>query len=87
MAINLMACTCIGLIQLSAEELVENLTLQELLEEEQRVKKEYTACYLSLQHPQAEEKVVSYFNSDAAVICRYELDIHVPPPNFFPTRS
>lgn len=82
MAIHLVACTSYGMVQLNAEELVENVVLQELLEKEMNKKSEYTFTFFALQHPLVEEKSTFCFTENPEGFSTYELEIHVPPPNF-----
>lgn len=87
MAFNLIACTSYGLVQLNAEELVDNITLQELLEEEMSKKNEYMRPVFALKHPLTEERITFYFNENSVGFSSYVLEIHVPPPNFSPVFS
>lgn len=82
MAFNLIACTSYGLVQLNAEELVENITLQELLEEEMNKKNEYMRPVFSLNQPLTEELVTFYFAQNSNGFSSFVQEIHVPPPNF-----
>ncbi len=87
MAINLVACTYYGLIQLSAEELVENAPLQEILEKETSKKSEYMLSSFSLEHPVLVIRGTFYFDKKSHGFSSYVQKIHVPPPNFFPPIS
>lgn len=81
MAINLVACTCCGFIQLNAEELVENNPLQELLEKEVKMNNDYILPTFSLQRPFLKIVGTFYFNKNSKGFSNYVQEIHVPPPN------
>lgn len=82
MAINLVACTYYGQIQLSAEELVENNLLQEILEKEVKMFHEYTLSAFSLEHPFLKIDRTFYLTQNSNGFSSYVQEIHVPPPNF-----
>ncbi|OOG73071.1 hypothetical protein [Algoriphagus sp. A40] len=82
MAINLIACTYYGQIQLTAEELVETNPLQELLEKEVKMFNEYMLPAFSLEHPFLKIDSTFYFTQNSNGFSSYVQEIHVPPPNF-----
>ncbi|HSF53162.1 MAG TPA: hypothetical protein VLA71_05395 [Algoriphagus sp.] len=82
MAINLIACTYYGQIQLSAEELVETNPLQELLEKEVKMFHDYMLPAFSLKPPFLKIDSTFYFTKNSNGFSSYVQEIHVPPPNF-----
>ncbi|GAA0879846.1 hypothetical protein GCM10009119_28150 [Algoriphagus jejuensis] len=87
MAIHLVACTSYSLILLNAEEQVENVGMQQLLEEEVLKKSDFIRSAFLLQNPFREKFFTSYFNENSGGFSSYVQEIHVPPPNFFPVIS
>lgn len=87
MAIHLIACTSYSLIMLNAEEQVENINVQQLLEEEVLKKSDFIRPPFSLQNPFHEQILIFYFNENSGGFSSYMQEIHVPPPNFFPEIS
>jgi hypothetical protein len=87
MAIHLVACTSYSLIVLNAEEQVENINIQQLLEEEVLKKSDFVRSAFVLENPFKQEVSIFYFNENSAGFSSYVHEIHVPPPNFFPAFS
>lgn len=87
MAIHLVACTSYSLILLNAEEQVENINVQQLLEEEVLKKSDFVRSFFSLQNPFKERLSNFYVNENSGGFSSYVQEIHVPPPNFFPAIS
>lgn len=87
MAIHLIACTSYSLIVVNAEEQVENIGMQQLLEEELIKKSDFIRSSFTLQNPFQEEFLKFYFSENSGGFSSYVQEIHVPPPNFFPVIS
>jgi hypothetical protein len=87
MAIHLIACSSYGVILLNAEEQVENINVQQLLEEEVLKKSDFVRTGYSLQNPITEQLLTFYINENSGGFSSYVQEIHVPPPNFFPAIS
>lgn len=87
MAIHLVACTSYSVIVLNAEELVENIGMQQLLEEEVLKKGVFIRSSFTLQNPFIDQISSFYINENSGGFSSYVQEIHVPPPNFFPATS
>lgn len=87
MAIHLIACTSYRLVLLNAEEQVENINVQQMLEEEVLKKSDFVRPSFSLQNPFLEEITTFYFTENSAGFSSYVQEIHVPPPNLSPVFS
>lgn len=87
MAIHLVACTSYSLFVLNAEEQVENINIQQLLEEEVLKKSDFIRPSFSLLNPFQTNILTFYFNENSDGFSSYVQEIHVPPPNFFPPTS
>jgi hypothetical protein len=87
MAVHLIACSSYGVIFLNAEEQVENVSVQQLLEEEILKKGHLVRPNFSIQNPIAALYYTFYINENSGAFSSYVQEIHVPPPNFFPAFS
>jgi hypothetical protein len=87
MAVHLIACASYSLILLNAEEQVENINVQQLLEEEVLKKSDFVRSFFALENPFKERFFANYYNENCGGFSSYVLEIHVPPPNFFPAIS
>lgn len=87
MAIHLVACTSYSLVLLNAEEQVENIGMQQLLEEEVLKKSDFIRSSFTLQNPFIDQISSFYINENSGGFSSYVQEIHVPPPNFFPATS
>lgn len=82
-AANLVFTTYYGLLVNNAEELVENSSLQEILENHSEKKSEFLLTSFRFSSPFIEKEEKNYDLNYTENLSSYEQDILLPPPDFF----
>lgn len=86
-AANLVLTTYYGLLVNNAEELVENSSLQEILENHSEKKSEFLLTSFRFSSPFIEKEEKNYDLNYTENLSSYEQDILLPPPDFFSNPS
>lgn len=82
MALNLVACTYYGGMLITAEELVETNSLQEILEKHVDEKSDFLLSAFRFIPPIIEKEESFYYSKNSENFSSYEQDILLPPPDF-----